>query len=105
MIEGIRAITNGPVLRRSLGDLKRQIHPTKESRYTIDSLPLTEQERGIATALTDAETIEMFLKRFAAQSVTVAKVVISMLAVGLYSVVEQNRPLATASDLADLQKD
>jgi tetratricopeptide (TPR) repeat protein len=105
MVEGIRAITNGLVLRRSLGDLKRVIQPSKESRYTIDALPLSEQERAIASALTDPESIEMFLKRFASQSVTVAKVVISMLSVGIYSVVEQQRPAENAADLADMQKD
>ena len=105
IIDGIRAITNGLVLRRSLGDLKRLIQPAKESRYTIDALPLTEQERTIATSLTTAETIENFLKRFSAQSVTVAKVVIAMLAVGIYSVVEQNKPIANAAELADLQRD
>ena len=105
VIDGIRSITNGLVLRRSLGDLKRVIQPAKESRYSIDSLPLTEPERAIATALGEPESIEMFLKRFAAQSVLVAKVVIAMLAVGVYEVVAQNRQIASASDLADLQRD
>ena len=105
MIEGIRAITNGLVLRRSLGDLKRVIQPSKESRYTIDALPLNEQERTIATSLTTPETIENFLKRFSTQSVTVAKVVIAMLAVGIYTVVEHKQPVANAAELADLQRD
>lgn len=103
--EGIRAITNGLVLRRSLGDLKRLIHPAKESRYTIDALPLSEQERTIARALTEPEVIEVFLKRFSSQSVTVAKVVISMLAIGVFAILEQNKPTANAADLADMQRD
>lgn len=105
VIEGIRAITNGLVLRRSLGDLKRFIHPAKDTRYTIDALPLTEQERAIATALTEPEMIEVFLKRFSSHSVTVAKVVIGMLAVGVFAIVEQQRPMANAADLADMQRD
>ena len=85
LIEGVRSITNGLVLRRSLGDLKREIELARGSRFTIESLPLTEQERSIASALTEPASIESFLKRFAAQSVTAAKVVIAMLALGVYS--------------------
>lgn len=105
MIEGIRAITNGLVLRRSLGDLKRTIQPARESRFTIDALPLTEQERSIAAALNEPTSIEVFAKRFAQQSVTVAKVVIGMLALGVYTTVQEQRPAAAASDLADMQRD
>lgn len=105
MIEGIRAITNGLVLRRSLGDLKRLIQPARESRFSLDSLPLNEQERAIASSLHEPVSIEVFLKKFASQSVTVAKVVIGMLTLGLYSVVEEQRPVQNTADLADMQRD
>ena len=106
MIEGIRSITNGLVLRRSLGDLKRQIQISRSSRFSIESLPLSDQERSIAASLREALSIEVFLKQFAAQSVAVAKVVIAMLALGVYSVVEE-RPAAAmpAMDVADMQRD
>ena len=106
MIEGIRTITNGLVLRRSLGDLKRLIQPARETRVSIDSLPLTEPEHAIAVALTEPTSIEVFLKRFATQSVTVAKVVIGMITLGVYSIVEEQRQhTETAADLADMQRD
>lgn len=105
MLEGIRAITNGLVLRRSLGDLKRSIQLARESRYTMDSLPLNEQERSVAAALTEPTPIEVFLKKFSAQSVTVAKVVIAMLALGVYTTVQEQRQSASPSDLADMQRD
>lgn len=105
MIDGIRAITNGLVLRRSLGDLKRMIQPARESRFNIEALPLTEQESAIASSLTEPVPIEVFLKKFASQSVTVAKVVIGMLALGIYTTVEEQRPAENATDLADMQRD
>ena len=68
VIEGVRSITNGLVLRHSLGDLKRPIHTAREPRFTLESLPLTEQEHGIAAALTEPAPIEVFLRRFSSQS-------------------------------------
>lgn len=104
LIDGVRSITNGLVLRRSLGDLKRMIHPARESRYTAESLPLTEQERSIVSALTDPAPIEVFLRRFSSQSVLVAKVVIAMLALGVFEVFEE-RATEAAADFADMQRD
>jgi tetratricopeptide (TPR) repeat protein len=89
VIEGVRSITNGLVLRRSLGDLKREITWAHDSRYNIDSIPLTDPERTIASQLrTDPQTIESFLKQFSTDSVTAAKVVISLMSIGMYGIVE-----------------
>src|SRR6202008_1026446 len=65
LIEGIRSITNGLVLRRSIGDFKREIELPRGHRFTIESLPLTDQERSIASSLTQPVSIEAFLKRYA----------------------------------------
>ena len=106
VIDGVRSITNGLVLRRSLGDLKRMIHFTRDGRYPVEALPLTEQERRIVDALTEPVPIEVFLRRFAAQSVMVAKVVISMLALGVYTPYEErDASPATMTDTADMQRD
>jgi tetratricopeptide (TPR) repeat protein len=104
LVEGVRAITNGLVLRRSLGDLKREIQMARTSRFTMESLPLNDQERAIAASLTAPVSIEMFLKRFASQSVMVAKVVICMLSLGIYAIVEE-RAAPTGVDVADMQRD
>ena len=103
-IDGVRSITNGLVLRRSLGDLKRMIHVARESRYPIETLPLTEQERRIVESLAEPAQIEMFLRRFTAQSVMVAKVVIAMLALGAFEPYEERAP-SPAMDAADMQRD
>jgi len=104
VVDGVRSITNGLVLRRSLGDLKRTIHVARESRYTIESMPLTEQERRIVEALAEPESIEVFLRRFASQSVMVAKVVIAMLALGVFAPYEE-REASPTMDAADMQRD
>jgi Flp pilus assembly protein TadD len=104
LLDGVRSITNGLVLRRSIGDFKREIELSRSSRYTLESLPLTDQERDIASALTEPTTIESFLKRFSSQSVAVAKVVIAMLALGLYTTVRERAPTSSA-EFADMQRD
>jgi len=104
-VEGVRSITNGLVLRRSLGDLKREIHLTRNPRFGIEALPLTEPERSIALSLTEPVSIEMFLKRFSTQSLVVAKVVIVLLALGTYSIVEERAAAAPVEDFADMQRD
>ena len=105
MIDGVRSITNGLVLRRSLGDLKRMIHVVREGRYTIETLPLTEQERRMVDALTEPLPIEVFLRRFSAQSVMVAKVVISMLALGIFVPYEERASARGVVVAADMQRD
>lgn len=105
VIEGVRAITNGLVLRRSLGDLKRDIGPARNNRFNIDAVPLTEPERKIASALREPETIEAFLKRFSTDSVTAAKVVISMLVLGIFAVVETREEPVAAVSFDDMQRD
>jgi tetratricopeptide (TPR) repeat protein len=102
-IDGIRAITNGLVLRRSLGDLKREIEIDRDSRFRIDALPLTDHERAIAAALQEPMTIETFLKHFSSESAIVAKVVIAMMSLGVYHVVEQRA--AAPVDFDDMQRD
>lgn len=104
VLEGIRSITNGLVLRRSLGDLKREIGPARGSRFSVDAIALTEPERRIANSLHEPQTIEAFLKHFPSDSVTAAKVVIGMLALGVFEIVQlRAEPHAVAFD--DMQRD
>lgn len=102
VLDGIRSITNGLVLRRSLGDLKREMATARSSRYTIDNVPLTEHERRIAASLGKPTTIEAFLKHFSNDSVTAAKVVIGMIALGLFVIVDpssERQPMLTFDDM------
>ena len=85
VLEGIRSITNGLVLRRSLGDLKREIARSGDSRFDIDAIPLTDNERRVALTLDHPMTVESFLKQFPNDSVLAARVGIAMLTLGLYA--------------------
>jgi curved DNA-binding protein CbpA len=105
ILEGIRSITNGLVLRRSLGDLKREIGPARDPRVSVDAIPLTDAERRLAAALQHPQTIESFLRQFSSESVTAARVVIGMLCLGLFTTVEFTpvRPPEMSGD--DMQRD
>ncbi len=91
VLEGIRSITNGLVLRRSLGDLKREIEPGRDARMSLDTVPLTEAERQIAQSLHGPSTIEAFLKSSGVDTVSAARVVIAMLALGVFTFVDYAR--------------
>jgi len=104
LIEGVRSITNGLVLRRSLGDLKRDIRRASDSRWSLDTLPFHDAERKIAESLTDPVTIEAFLKRFP-DSVAAARIVIVMLALGLYEIVDYSKEASRDTSMDDLQRD
>jgi tetratricopeptide (TPR) repeat protein len=106
VLDGIRAITNGLVLRRSLGDLRRLIAPDPEQRAMLDMIPFTDAERRFADALSAPQTIETFLKQFTSDSLTAARVVISMMTLGVFTVVEEVAEEAARSlDDADTQRD
>ena len=104
VLEGIRSITNGLVLRRSLGDLKREIAPTRDTRV-IDTVPLAESERRIVESLREPQTIESFLKHFATESVTAAKVVIAMMTVGVFTIVDSAVHSVPELNADDMQRD
>ena len=105
VLEGIRSITNGLVLRRSLGDLKRDIAPGRDTRYSVNTIALTEPERRIAELLSERQTIEAFLKHFATESVTAAKVVIAMMALGLFAEVDEASTPTSDVNADDMQRD
>jgi len=104
VIEGVRSITNGLVLRRSLGDLKREIEPAGDQRYSLDTLPFNESERRIAEALHEPVSIEAFLKQFP-DSVAAARVVIALLALGLYAIVDYSRHATHDVNTDGMQRD
>jgi tetratricopeptide (TPR) repeat protein len=104
ILEGVRSITNGLVLRRSLGDLKREIEPGRDPRVSLDAIPLTDAERQIAQSLHGTATIEAFLKGSGPDSVAAARVVISMLALGIFAFVDYTRQQQQMSG-DDMQRD
>jgi len=104
ILEGVRSITNGLVLRRSLGDLKREIEPGRDARMSLDTIPLNDAERHIAQSLHGSMTIEGFLKSSGADTVSAARVVIAMLALGVFAFVDYTRQQQQMSG-DDMQRD
>ena len=105
ILDGVRSITNGLILRRSIGDLKRDIAFSNESRFSIDNVPLTDAERRIAASLVDEQPIESFLKHFPSESVVAANVVIGMLALGIFRVVDVRSTADAGASMDDMQRD
>jgi tetratricopeptide (TPR) repeat protein len=104
ILEGVRSITNGLVLRRSLGDLKREIEPGRDARMSLDTIPLSDAERQIAQSLQGPQAIEAFIKGSNADTVSAARVVIAMLALGVFAYVDYTRQQQPVSD-GDMQRD
>jgi len=105
VLAGIRSISNGLVLRRSLGDLKREIVMAKEPPIRVDTLPLTEAEATITGSLNDPQTIEQFLKKLTTDSVTAARTVIALLTLGIFAISEGRPKLERRDSSEDLERD
>jgi len=105
VLDGIRAISNGLVLRRALGDLKREIIVSREAQGRLDTVPLTDGERKIASSLTSVQSIESFLKHFMTDSVTAAKTIIAMLTLGIFVVAEGPKQSVIAESGEDVERD
>src|SRR5260370_25292017 len=78
--------------------------PARESRFALESIPLNDHEQQIAGSLHDRMTIDVFLKRFATESVVAAKVVIGMLTLGIYTTVDF-QPVPGPASFDDMQRD
>lgn len=85
VLEGIRGISSGLALKRSIGDVSRRIEFTREPRFTLDVLPVTDDERRIATTLTEPATIADFVKRSGRESVLAVRVAVEMLTLGVFA--------------------
>lgn len=105
VLEGVRSISNGLVIRRSLGDVKRQIETHREGGNQIDSLPLTPAEYKIAAALRKPTTIDAFLKQFPSESLLAGKTVIAMMTLGVFTAVEDKPVVSQAGEIDATQRD
>lgn len=104
VMQGVRSISNGLVLRKALGDIKREITRARGSRFEIETLPLTEAERVIAQSLHAPLSIESFLKQFSGDSMNAARVIIGMNVLGVFTDATATTERALA-DGADMQRE
>jgi len=105
VLEGVRSISNGLVIRRSLGDVKRLIETDREGGNQIDSLPLTPAEYKIAAALRKPTTIDAFLKQFPSESLLAGKTAIAMMTLGVFTIVDDKPAASQAADIDAMQRD
>lgn len=86
ILDGIRNITSGMALKRSLGDTTRRIRMAREPRFMLDVVPLLEEERRAVAGLDEPRTIAEFLKLFPRETALAARVVIEMLTLGIFEI-------------------
>ncbi|MHB0971375.1 MAG: tetratricopeptide repeat protein [Thermoanaerobaculia bacterium] len=100
VLQGVRSISNGLVLRKALGDVKREIVLAPDARRVLASLALTDQERAVVESVTEPITIERLVKRYPGESMNTAHVVIALMALGLFvgHEEESTRPLMDAAE-------
>lgn len=103
ILEGIRSITNGLVLKHSLGDVTRVIRRSRESRYTLQNIPLTKDEIRIVKGLEEPMEIGALLKKFPGESAIAARTVIAMMTLGAFEQHEEEE-IAT-EDMDRSEKD
>lgn len=103
VIQGVRSISNGLVLRKALGDMKREIVLAPEAPRELASLALTDQERAVVESVTDPITIEALVKRYSGDSMNTAHVVVALLALGIFVGREESAP--PMMDAAETQRE
>lgn len=100
VLSGVRATTNGLVIRRALGDLHREIALAPESGYRMATIPLTESERQIAASLKEPIRLDEALKRKTSDPTAVARTIIALMTLGVIEVVDTSRKeLASTAEL------
>ncbi len=84
VLEGVRSIQSGLVLRTSLGDLKRKIEPVFDPPFEIETLPLTSEERDVVRSVEGPVVLQEILKSSPASSVVASRTAIAMFTFGLW---------------------
>jgi tetratricopeptide (TPR) repeat protein len=103
VLQGVRSISNGLVLRKALGDVKREIVLASNARRELALLALTEQERAVVESVTEPITIEALVKQYPGESMVTAHVVIALLALGLF--VGREESTGPLMDAAETQRE
>lgn len=98
ILDGVRSISNGLVLRRSLGDLSGSIGRKSRPAISEDNLPLTDAEMKVAAAIDRPITIDALLKHFPGDTTLAAKVIVALLTLGVLEPVEVRQETAPRID-------
>jgi len=104
ILEGLRSITNGLALKKSLGDTSRVIRRARESRFSVTNIPLTKDETRIARGLEEPMPISDLLKKFPGESALTAKTIIAMMTLGAFEEHTEEEMVAT-DDIDQSERD
>ena len=105
ILEGIRGITSGLALKRSLGDTTRRIRMARDPRFTLDTIPILDEERRIALGLDEPKTIGELLKQFPRESALAARVAIEMLTLGIFEIEHPDHEHETTEEMERSERD
>ena len=105
IVEGIRSIRNGLVIRRCLGDLDRVMEPGKSPLADPGDLHLTPEERAVATSLKRGEKLETFIRRQEGDSLSVGRAVVMMMTLGIFVPERAPEEVAQGGPENDPQRD
>ena len=86
VVDGVRSISSGLILRNSLGDMKQTMAIDDKAPFSIDTIPFKENEQRIANDFREPQSIEAFLRNHGSDSGTAARVVIVLLTLGIIDV-------------------
>lgn len=89
VLEGVRSIQSGLVLRSSLGDLKREVEPAADSPFDIQTMPFTEEEFQVIESLEKPAPLQEVLKSSGVSSIVASRTAIAMFTFGLWTTVER----------------
>lgn len=107
VVDGIRAIASGLIIRNALGDVKRMVEPDADPWWPVEELPLAEREREIAYSVTSPRAVEDILRDAGADQLIAAKTVLMLTTLGTWGWTSaervQTRQPAGDDPTADLQ--
>lgn len=103
VMDGIRSIQSGLILRNALGDISQRIEPAPDPPFGLESLPLTIQEREAIEKLDESKTVQEFLRNFPKGSTVAARSVIAMTTFGIFRV--RSAPQKTQTSFDETERD
>jgi tetratricopeptide (TPR) repeat protein len=91
ILNGVRSISSGLVLRNALGDLERLIVLREEPLVPLEQIPLDENESRLLEKLTASQKVGAFVRGAGTDSTIAARLVIALSALGTVGPPDEER--------------
>jgi tetratricopeptide (TPR) repeat protein len=106
VLDGVRSITNGLILRNALGNLERLIELRDEPVVPLDEIPLEENERQLLEPLSTPQKAGAFVRGAGTESTIAARLVIALSALGTVGAPDKrSRPQALPKSHGQVEQD